>query len=88
MIFIGKTTARPADHGNLDLLERADDVTSDTAHIGDFAVLADPDATVNTGAQMLCKLAENVAVDGCAGLIGFYSQWAGFCLHLCHRSGC
>ena len=85
VIFIGKATAGPTHNGDLDGLECANNIAANTAHIRDFAILANPDAAVNAGAQMLGKLAENVAVDGCAGLVRFDSQWTGLCLHLCHR---
>ena len=76
MVFIGKTSARPAQHRHLDLPERGDDIIADAARIGDRAVLAHPDALVDAAAEVFRELAVDVAVDRVAPLVGMDDQFA------------
>lgn len=69
MVFIGETTARPAQDGDLDFFESGDDVIANAAPVRNCAVFADPKTLVDASAEMFGKLAVDVAVNRCAGLI-------------------
>ena len=62
MIFVGETAARPADDGNLEILERRDDIVAEAPGIGNLAVGTDPQAAIDSVAEMLRELGENTAV--------------------------
>jgi hypothetical protein len=76
MVFIGETTARPAQHGNFDFLESGDDIVANSARVGNWAVFTDPNAFVNATAEMLGELAVDVAIDSSAGLFCVNDQFS------------
>src|SRR5262249_21634857 len=63
IIEIAKTTPRPADHRHMNLLERIHHILAIAADVGDFAVLADPNAFIDAAPQMFGKLAIDMPVD-------------------------
>src|SRR5690606_39907251 len=69
VVLVGEAAARPAHHRHLQFLQRGQHVVAVPTGVGDFRVLADPDAAVDAVAQVLGELAEDVAADGLAGLV-------------------
>ena len=63
MVFVGEAAARPANVWDSYRFERSDDVIADTARVRDLGIRPDPDAFINTMAQMFGKLAEEIAID-------------------------
>src|SRR5262249_45689665 len=63
VVLVGEAAARPAQHGDLQLLQRGHDVVANAARVGNRGALADPDAVVDQAAEMLRELAVDVAVD-------------------------
>ena len=70
MVLIRETPARPAQHGDLRLLQRLHRVLADAAHVLDLAVRLHPIALVDAPAQMLGEMPVNVPVDRLLPLIG------------------
>jgi len=77
MILVGKASAWPSQDGNLDLLERGHHVIPNAPGIGDRTVLAHPNPFINTPAQVLGKVAVDVAADRVFRLVGVDHQLAG-----------
>lgn len=69
VVFIGETAAGPADHRDFQVAESLQYVVAVAAGIGNLGVFANPDAAVDTRAEMLGKLAEELAIDLRAGLV-------------------
>src|SRR6186713_2839422 len=67
VIFIGKTSAWPANIGNLDGLERLDHVVADSTRVRNLRVRPYPHAFIDTAAEVFRELAEDVTVDCRAG---------------------
>ncbi|MNI76262.1 hypothetical protein D3C73_1324810 [compost metagenome] len=63
VVLIGKTAARPAQHGNFDLFKRFHNIVADTVRIGNRRILANPDSFINAASQVLGEMSVNVAVD-------------------------
>ena len=63
VVLVGEAAARPAEDGDVELLQRRDDVVADAARVGDRRVLADPDALVDAAAEVLGEVAVDVPVD-------------------------
>ena len=70
MIFVGKAAAGPANHRYLQLLERGHDVVANSPRVRNGRAGTHPDAFVDSAAQMLGKLTENVAIDLRACFVG------------------
>src|SRR5262245_8529725 len=68
VIFIGEASAGPAHVGHLQCFECGDNVVTDSARVWNLGICADPDAFVNTVAEVFGELAEEVAVNLRAGL--------------------
>src|SRR5690606_30012935 len=68
--LVGETTAGPAQHRHVQLPQRGQHVVAVAAGVGDLRILAHPDAAVDAVAQVLGELAEDIAADGVAGLVG------------------
>src|SRR2546423_1694147 len=51
VILVGVTAAGPADERHLQLLERVDDILTIAVDVGNRRAFADPDATVDSGAE-------------------------------------
>ena len=62
VVLVGEAAAGPADDGSFDTFQRVDEGGADTACVWDFGVFSDPDAVVDTLAEMLGELSENIAV--------------------------
>ncbi len=69
MVLIGEATAGPAHQRHVQVAQSRDDVVAEAMRIGDGRVLANPDAFVDSPAQVFRELAVDVAVDLRAGLI-------------------
>ena len=63
MVFIRKTSPRPAKHRNIKVFQRRDHVIANSTRIGDRRILPNPNPLINAAAKMLRKLAVNIAVD-------------------------
>ena len=63
VIFIGETTAGPANVRNFQRFECGDDIVANAARVRNLGVGTDPDAFVNTVAEVFGELTEDVAVD-------------------------
>src|SRR5690554_1511280 len=74
VIFVGKTSTRPANQWHLQLFQRSDYIFAEAIGIGDFGFFADPDTFVNTVAQMFGELSVNVFVDHRTGFIGLNGE--------------
>ena len=70
VIFIGKTAARPAKNGNLEVFQGIEYVGTVTFDIGYIGVLAYPKASVDTSTQMFGKLSVNFFGNNLLALIG------------------
>src|SRR5690606_20420050 len=71
VVFVGEASARIADIGNLESLQRVDHVRAYPANVGDVGIGPYPDAAIDAGAEVLGELAEDVPADPGAGLFGF-----------------
>ena len=76
MVFVGETAAWPAQQGQLDSLQRLDNVVANAARVGDRALLSDPDSFVNAVAKVFGKLAIDVSADGVFSAVGVDNQLA------------
>jgi hypothetical protein len=63
VVLVGEAAARPAQLGNVELLQRGDHVVAVCRGCWGWANLADPDALVDAAAEVLGELAVDVAVD-------------------------
>jgi hypothetical protein len=70
VIFICKTTAWPAQVGNVDMLERIHDVVANAARIGDVGSFADINAVVYATTQVFGKVPINMFVNVAAFFVG------------------
>src|SRR5262249_1308536 len=70
VVLVGETAARPPQHGDVQVLERGDDVVAHAARVRDRGLLPDPDAVVNQAPEMLGEVAVDVAVDRRLRLVG------------------
>ncbi|OPZ98255.1 MAG: hypothetical protein BWY72_00914 [Bacteroidetes bacterium ADurb.Bin416] len=75
VIFVGKTTSRPAQVRYLDLFEGSDDVVAVAMGVGNGGIFAHPDASVDAMTEVFGEMTVNVATDGAAGLIGPYNDF-------------
>jgi hypothetical protein len=64
VVVVGEAAAGPTQVGDLQRLERLDDIEPDTALVGDGRVLPDPEAAVDAAAQVLGEVAVQVSADG------------------------
>ena len=78
VVGIGKAAARPAQHGDMDVLQGIDDVAAHAVDIGDLGILAHIKALIDAAAQMLRELAVNVGINGANGTVGVDKN-------MCHR---
>ena len=70
VILVGKTTARPAEHGDVEVFQRGHDIVADAAGVGNRRVGPDPDALVDAASEVLGEVAVDVFVDDRAGCVG------------------
>ena len=70
VVLVGEAAARPAQHGDVELLERGDDVVADPARVRDRGARAHPDALVDAPAEVLGEVAVDVLVHDRARLVG------------------
>src|SRR5690349_10634081 len=68
VILISKTTAGPTYVWDLECFERGDNVVTNAARVWNLRLRTNPEAFIHTMTEVLCELAEDVAVD----------LWAGF----------
>ena len=69
VILIGETSARPSQHGDLQLLECVEHVSAITLGVGNGGVLTHPKATIDAGTQVLGELSVNLLVDFLCALV-------------------
>ena len=81
MVFVCEAPAGPAHVRHLYRFERSDDIIANPARVRNLGVRADPDSFVNTVAEVLGELAEEIAVNLRAGLGNVNEQ----CNFLCSR---
>ena len=81
VVFVCEAPAGPAHVRHFYRFERSDDIIANPARVRNFGVRADPDSFVNTVAEVLCKLAEEIAVNLRTGLGNVNKQ----CNFLCSR---
>ena len=74
VILVGETATRPAEHRDLQLAQGRDHVVANAPRVGNRRILAHPDATVDAVAQMLGKVAVDVAIHRGTRLIGAEDQ--------------
>ena len=74
MIFIGKTTSRPTQHGYLQVLQSLKHIVPVTVRIGNGRILAHPQPAVNTRSEVFGKLAVDFFGNGLFGLVGKQSD--------------
>jgi len=79
--YSSEAPAGPAHVRHFYRFERSDDIIANPARVRNFGVRADPDSFVNTVAEVLCKLAEEIAVNLRTGLGNVNKQ----CNFLCSR---
>src|SRR6185437_12119982 len=60
VVAIGKASARPANNRRLDALQIVDEFFPNASDVRNFSVLSDPDAIVNTAAQVFGEMSVNV----------------------------
>lgn len=72
MIFIGKTSARPTKHRHFQVFQCLKHIITIALGIGNFRILTYPQASIDTGSQMLCKLPVNMFTDDFFPLLGMY----------------
>ena len=70
VVLVGEAAAGPAQHRDLQLLERREHVVAIAARVGNRRVFADPDAFVDIAAEVLHELAMQRRIDRGAGLVG------------------
>src|ERR1051325_2618292 len=70
VVLVGEAAARPADHRDLQVSESLHNVVAVSPRVRNLGVFADPDAAVDSGAQVLGELAEQLAVDLRSGAVG------------------
>src|SRR5262245_24742877 len=68
MVFVGKASPWPTDVRDLQSLKGRDHVVANSSRVWNAGVWADPDPFVDAMAEVLGKLAEEVAVNLCARL--------------------
>ena len=77
VVAIGKTTARPANYRGVQKFQAIDERFADAADVRNLRFLSDPDAVVDTAAQMFREMAVNVRRNGSDGLLGEYFDSCG-----------
>src|SRR5262245_22493854 len=68
MVFVREAAARPANVRRLYHLQRGDDVVADAPRIRNWGTRTDPYALINAVAEVLGKLAEDIAINLRSGL--------------------
>ena len=63
VILVGEAAARPAQHRNLELLQRLNDVRPHAVHVRDVGVLPDIESLIDASAQVLGEMSVNLRVD-------------------------
>ena len=69
VIFVGKASARPAQHRQTNAFERLHNVRAHAVDIWDGAVLAHKETVVDAAAEMLGEIAIDLRLDDCARLV-------------------
>ncbi len=69
VIVVGKTAARPAQHGNLQRFQGFEHVLAVAVDVGNLRAFAHPEATVDAGAEVFGELTVDFAVDFCSCLV-------------------
>ena len=64
VVGIGKAAARPAQHRDVQRLERIDNIAAHTVDVGNLRVFADIKALIDAAAQMLRELTVDIRVNG------------------------
>ena len=77
VVFVCETTAGPAKHRKLHLLECCHYIVTHTIGIGDLGILSHIQSLIDTSSQMLGKVAVEFRVD--MSLLVFFVD-----IHLCH----
>jgi hypothetical protein len=77
VVVVGITAAGPAQVGNLDLLQRGDEVAAPAPDVGHRGAFADPKSVVDATTEMLGKMAEDMPVDDRTGLGGMDGEVSG-----------
>jgi hypothetical protein len=63
MVLVREATTGPADVGHSNRLQRRHNIIADAARVSDFGIGTNPDAFINSVAQMLGELAKDVAIN-------------------------
>ena len=74
VVFVRKASARPAQNGDFNLFQRLRHIGADAVYVGDGRAFADIQTLVNTAAQMLAEVAEQVSVHDARAASGVYSD--------------
>ena len=70
VVFVGEASAWPAQHGNLQVLQRFQYVVAIALRVGDWRILAYPQTSINTCAEVFGKLSVDFLVDCLRGIVG------------------
>ena len=60
MVFIGKASARPAQHRNFEFLQRFHHIGAHTVHVRDIGLFPNVNPLINAATQMLGKMSVNL----------------------------
>jgi len=74
MVFIGKTTAWPAQVGDVDVLEGVNNVVANAACVGNVGCFTNINPVVDTATEVLGKVAINVFVNGATFNVGIENE--------------
>src|SRR5690349_19278443 len=70
IVKVGETAAGPADHRDMDFFQRLHHIRPIAVDIGNLTALANPNAAIDAGSQMLAELAIDMTIDLRARLAG------------------
>ena len=63
MVFVGEASARPSQHGHLQILQRLQHVVAIALGVGDVGLGTHPEPAIDAAAEVFCELAVDFLVD-------------------------